>query len=372
VAKYGSNALFETVYKFGDIPIMNYTKGLLPGCEKLFSRNYIDNMLVRDTSCWGCTVSHNKVIRLKGGVYEGREIEMPEYEIVAAWGSMIGVTDPTVPPVLGELCDRLGLDSLACGNAVAFAMECFEKGIITRDDTEGLELKFGNHDAAYQIIEKIAKRQGFGALLADGALWAAERIGKGSEKFVVHVKNMALPMHDHRAFWGYALQYAVGSAGPVHEGGPIGLEMSGSLPRFSTKDKAQAVKQGQSLKLFGDNLGVCRYGTTGVPQDLMVRTLSAATGLQLTLSDAEQSVMRALNIKRAFNVRNGLTPEDDTLPHRYIADPPKEGGAQGSAVNIKPMVQDYYELMGWDKKTGKPYRKTLEALGLEKVAEDIW
>jgi len=370
LSKYGSNALFEPLSKFGDLPIMNYTRGVLPGYENLFAKNYIDHMWVRDVTCWGCTVAHNKIIRLKGGAYEGREVEMPEFEIVVAWGSMIGVTDPTVPPVLGDLCDRQGLDSLASANAVAFAMECFEKGLITREDTGGLELRFGNHEAAYQAILKIAKREGIGALLADGAARAAERIGKGSENFVVQVKNMALPMHDHRAFWGYALQYAVGSAGPVHEGGPLGLEISGVLPRFSIQGKARAVRQGQTEKLFGDSLGVCRFGS--VPSNLMARTLSAATGLDFTPPDVEKSVMRALNLKRAFNVRNGLTPQDDTLPRRYTADPPSEGGAQGSAVNIKPMVREYYEVMGWDLKTGKPYRKTLMDLGLHDVAEDIW
>ena len=372
LAKYGTNVVFGPLYICGDVPIMNYTRGVLPGYEKLLGENYIDNMLKRNVSCWGCTIAHNKVLELKGGVYEGQECEMPEYEIVAAWGSLIGVTDPTVPPVLGELCDRYGLDSLDTGNAVAFAMECFEKGLITKDDTDGIELNFGDHEAARQMIEKIAKREGFGSVLANGTMRAAERIGKGSEKFVVHVKNMALPMHDHRAFWGYGLQYAVAGAGPVHEGGPMALEMSGRLPRFSIEGKALAVKQGQMARFFCNNLGICAFGMAGVPTELITKTFSAVVGFDFTPADAEKNAMRAANIRRAFNIRNGLTPDDDTLPHRYVAEPLDEGGAKGSAINIKPMVREYYELMGWDHKTGKPFRKTLEELGLENVARDLW
>jgi len=372
-SKYGTGAMFEDLYKIGDIPIMNFTRGEIDGWEKLSGRNYIDNMVVKRTlPCWGCTVAHCKLLELRGGVFEGRECELPEFEITTAWGSLIGVTDPTVAAVGGEMADRLGLDSLAAANAIAFAMECYEKGLITTEDTDGIELKFGNWEAAFQMMEKIARREGFGAILADGAYRAAQHIRQGSEKFVVHSKGMALPMHDHRSAWGYAFQYAIGSAGPVHEGGPIFAEMSGKLDRFSTKGKAEAVRAGQITRLFTNNLGVCYFGTFGVSMELMCKTLFAATGFDFNTSAAEKHVMRAVNLRRAFNIRNGLVPEDDDLSDRYTNQPPAEGGAKGSAINVKPMRQEYYDLMGWDQKTGKPFRRTLEELDLEDVAKDLW
>lgn len=372
-AKYGTVVNFGPLYKIGDIPIKGYTCGEIEGWEKLTGENYIDNMVVKKTiPCWGCSIGHCKVLELKGGAFEGRECELPEYEIAAAWGSFIGVTDPTVAAVGGETADRLGLDSLPASNAIAFAMECYEKGLITKEDTGGIDLRFGNWEAAFQMLEKIARREGFGAILADGNYRAAQYIRKGSEKFVVHSKGMSLPMHDHRAAWGYGLQYAVASAGPMHEGGPLGLEMSGKLKRLSTEGKAQAVKDGQIMRLFVNALGVCLFGTWGVSMDLMCKTLSAATGIDYTPADASKCIMRAVNLKRAFNIRNGLVPEDDTLSDRYVNQSPPNGGAKGSSINIKPMVREYYDLMGWDQKTGKPYRRTLVELGLEDVAKELW
>jgi len=373
VSKYGTGRQFEAQYKIGDIPIKNFTRGEIDGWEKLTAQNYVDNMAVlKRITCYSCTIAHNKLLELKGGVFEGRVCELPEYETSVAWGSLIGVTDPTVAAVGTEIADRLGIDSLAGGNAVAFAMECYEKGLITKKDTDGLDLKFGNYEAAFQLMEKIANKEGFGEILANGAYRAAEHIRQGSEKFVVHSKGMALPMHDHRSAWGYGMSYAIAPAGPIHTGGPFGAEMSGALDRFGVKGKGAAVRAGQIPRLFATNMGVCIYGTFGVPMDLQCRTIAAAIGMDFTPEDAAKNVMRYLNLSRAFNIRNGLVPEDDTLSYRYTDDPPPDGGAKGSAINIKPMVREYYDEMGWDHKTGKPYRRTLEDLDLADVARDLW
>ena len=209
---------------------------------------------------------------------------MPEYEILGAMGSNIGVTDPTVAAKGGELLDRYGLDGLGTSNVIGFAMECYEKGLISKEDTGGLDLKFGNYEAAFEMVERIAKREGLGNILADGPVRAADYIGKESHKFIVHVKGMPIPMHDHRSAWGYALQYAIGSAGPAHEGGPLGLEMSNAIPRFSIEGKAKVVKTGQEFRCFINTLGVCSFGAAGVSQTLVAETVSAATGLDI---DAE-------------------------------------------------------------------------------------
>jgi len=371
LSKFGTAGIVSAVYAIGDLPIKNWSRGTLEGWEKLSGEYIIDNMLKRNTTCPSCTIAHTKLLELKGGVFEG-ECKMPEYEILVAMGSNIGVTDPTVAAKGGELLDKYGLDGLGVSNVIGFVMECYEKGLINKKDTGGLDLKFGNYEAAFEMVGKIAKREGLGDILADGPVRAADYIGKESHKFIVHVKGMPLTMHDHRAAWGYALQYAIGSAGPAHEGGPLFAEMTNILPRFSIEGKAKAVKIGQELRCFINTLGVCSFGATGVSQTLMAETVSAATGLNIGAEDASIIGRRLINLRRAFNIRHGLTPEDDTLPYRYLSDPPPDGGAKGSAVPIKPMVYEYYNLMGWDLKTGKPYRKTLKELGLEDVAEDLW
>ena len=370
-SKFGTAALMSGVYAIGDLPIKNWSQGTLDEWEKLTGEYIIDKMLKQHTTCPSCSVAHTKILELKDGAFSG-ECKMPEYEILVAMGSNIGVADPTVAATGGELLNKLGLDGLGASNVIGFAMECYEKGLINKGDTDGIDLKFGNYEAAFEMIHNIAKRGGFGNILADGPVRAADYIGKESQKFIVHVKGMPLPMHDHRAAWGYALQYAIGSAGPGHEGGPLSAEMSNILPRFSIKEKAKAVKEGQEWRCFVNTLGICVFGATGISQEFIGDTVSAATGFKIGAGGVSTISRRLVNLRRCFNIRHGLRPEDDTLPYRYLSDPPPDGGAKGSVVPIKPMVYDYYKLMGWDLKTGKPYRKTLEELGLKDEANDLW
>lgn len=368
--KFGT-AVLVNGYILGDLPIKNWSQGMLEGWENLKGENIIEKMLKKHTTCPSCTLAHTKLLELKDGVFSG-ECELPEFEMLVAMGSNIGVTDPTVAAKGTELADRYGLDGLGLTNVLGFAMECYEKGLITKEDTGGLDLKFGNWEAAFQMMEKIVRREGLGDILADGPVRAAAYIGKGSDKFIVHVKGMPLPMHDHRSAYGYALQYAIGSAGPAHEGGPVAIEHAGTLPRFAVQGKAAAVKSGQELRCFINCLGICVFGSIGVPFDKMTETLYAATGLNLTEAEARKTAIRLINLRRAFNIRHGLVPADDTLPDRYTMQPLADGGAKGSVVPIKPMVYDYYKVMGWDMKTGKPYRKTLVDLDLKDVADDLW
>lgn len=369
--KFGSAVLFGMGYPKGDIPIKNWSQGTLEGWEKLTGEYIIEKMFKRHTTCPSCTVAHGKILDLRGGAFSG-ECELAEYEMLVAMGSNIGVTDPTVACKASELLDKYGLDGLGITNVIGFAMECYEKGLITKEDTGGLDLQFGNWEAAFEMIERIVKRQGLGNILADGPVRAADYIGNGSDRFTMHVKGMPLPMHDHRSAWGYALQYAIGSAGPAHEGGPVALEHSGILPRFSIEGKAAAVKKGQELRCFLNSIGVCVYASEGVSYKLIADILSATTGLNLSENEARKIAIRSINLRRAFNIRHGLVPEDDTLPARYTLDPPPDGGSKGSIVPIKPMVYDYYNLMGWDLKTGKPYQRTLTNLDLENEAADLW
>jgi len=371
MASFGSAVGLAGNYKSGDLPIKNWSEGTLEGWDNLTGQNLVQKWFKRHVTCPSCTAAHDKSLEITKGEFKG-EYTLPEYEICAAMGSNIGVTDPAAVVKGGDLLNRYGLDGLGASNVIGLVMECIEKGLVTKEDIGGLDLTFGNYRAAWQMIEVISKRNGFGGIMADGPVRTAEYIGQGADKFVVHVKGMPMVMHDHRAFWGYALQYAIGSAGPAHEGGPKYDERSGVIPRFSTEGKAQLVKQGQEHRCVLNSLGICSFGAEGGTLDQLAEVLSACNGIEFTADELRTIGMRQVNLRRGFNIRNGLVPEDDTLPYRYTNVAPPDGGAEGKTVPIKPMVHEYYNIMGWDLKTGKPYRKTLIDLGLEDVAEDLW
>jgi aldehyde:ferredoxin oxidoreductase len=368
--QFGTAGNLELIHSVGDLPTRNFSTGIFPEYRKLTGPDVIEKYFYKHETCWSCSLAHNK--KLKFETPSGTEIrEMPEYECLAAWGSNIGSSDVFGAVLCTDACDDHGLDSLETSTAISMVMECVEKGILSKEDLGGVDLRFGNWEAALQMIHNIAKREGFGDVLAEGAKRAAERIGNGAENFVPHVKGMSIPMHDFRGLWGYALQYAVGSAGPSHEGGPYQLEIAGQLKRMSIEGKANAVIEGQKTRFFYNNIGVCWFGTVGVPLELLVQALNAAVGEKYSIDEIKKISLRCANLRRAFNLRHGLTPEDDTLSARLL-EPPCDGPSKGSVVQIKPMVKEYYQRMGWDEKTGKPLIKTLKELGLEDLISDLW
>ncbi len=369
-SKFGTAGSLELFHSFGDLPVRNFTSGVFPSYPELTGQDIIEKYFHKHETCWSCSLAHNKKLKFEtpGGV----EIrEMPEYECLAAWGSNIGSSNVYGAALCTDACDDHGLDSLEASTAVSMAMECTEKGMLSKEDTKGIDLRFGDWEAALEMIHQIARKEGFGQVLGEGAKRAAERVGKGAENFVVHVKGMSIPMHDFRGLWGYALQYAVGSAGASHEGGPSRMEMAGELERMSTEGKAEAVIEGQKTRFFYNNVGICWFGTTGVSQELIVQALNAAVGGEFSLEEIRKISLRCSNLRRAFNVQHGLRPEDDTLSPRLL-EPPPDGPSKGSVIHIQPMVREYYEKMGWDEKTGKPSVETLQSLGLEDVISDLW
>ena len=369
-AQFGTAGSLELFYSFGDLPIRNFTTGVFADYKKLTGQDIIDKYFHKHETCWSCSLAHNKKIKFETPT--GIEIrEMPEYECLAAWGSNIGSSDVLGATLCTDACDDHGLDSLEASTVISMVMECVHQGILSKEDIGGIDLRFGNWEAALEMIDKIAKKEGFGEVLAEGAKRAAERIGNGAENCVTHVKGMSIPMHDFRGLWGYALQYAVGSAGPSHEGGPSRLEMAGELKRMSIEGKAEAVINGQQIRFFYNNIGVCWFGTTGVSLELIVQALNAAVGEKFSIDEVKTISLRCANLRRAFNIRHGLRPEDDTLSPRLLESPP-DGPSKGSIVRIKPMVREYYQRMGWDEKTGKPLIRTLRTLGLEDVIPDLW
>lgn len=328
-----------------------------PTAEKLSGDNVI-KYNVRSYGCYGCPVACGGLQKVASGPYavEGHK---PEYETLAAFGSMVLNDNIESIIYLNHICNNYGLDTISAGGTVAFAIECYENGIITKKDTSGIALKWGDHKAIVEMTEKLAKREGFGDVLADGVKVAAEKIGKGSEKYAMHVGGEELPMHDPRLLRGYGgqpnrlgLMY-IGDATPARHTQSTGV--------------GYAV-QAAGLCSFGSFLG---SAGENLPQ--LKDFTNAVTGWNLIDSDILIIGNRIATMRQAFNVRAGFKPSDFKLPDRVLGKPPlKSGPLAGVTIEPEKQVEEYFKSMDWDVKTGKPSRKKLEELGLEDVAKDLW
>lgn len=378
ISEYGTAGEIELFYSLGDMPIKNWSLGEWEGAEKLTGQ-YLAAIGSRiPDSCFGCSLKHRYHIIIKDGPYKGEYAGNPEYELCASLGSLCLIDDIAVVVKAAELCDKYGMDGIACGNVIAFAMECYEKGIISKEDTDGIELKWGEPEAFLTMIEKIAKREGFGNILAEGVKRAAEKIGKGAQDFAVHVKGVSPQMHDPRSGVSRGLGDAIATGmddGNISEWGGPDPELGYMRPldRFAAKNKAEYVIKRQARWIWLDGIGGCNFATMGVSFKLQAQTLSAATGWEppMTVEDIIKIGDRITNLRRCFGIKSGWTPADDTLPKR-LQEPVPNGGAKGVVVPLKPMLEEYYKLRRWDPQTGKPSREVLEELGLENVARDMW
>ena len=289
----------------------------------------------------------------------------------------------------------MGMDSITAGMAIAWAMECYEKGIITKKDTGGIEIDWGDAHLISELIRKIAGREGFGDLLAEGPLRAAERLGKG-EEYVLHVKGQPAVGCDQRSKKGSALSFATSSRGADHlRGLPVAEAWIGTMPSeqqqklfgvlrigeaTSTVGKAQLVIWNEHICAVADSLEICKFPTgwcfllNGLRFREFSQLLSAATGIDTTENDMVKAGERIINIERAFNVREGCGRKDDDLPKRWIREPLPSGPFKGHCVTpeeLKMMLDEYYELRGWDVPTGLPTKEKLEELNLRDIAEKL-
>ncbi len=368
--KYGTSMLFNLLPKVGMVPAKNLTTNIYPDLTK-FSREYYGNRYeMKRHPCWACPFEHTQFVKITEGPYAGLETKDPEYECSAAWGPLIGNNDFGAALMLCDVTDRLGFDCNEAGWVIALAIECFEKGILTEKDTDGLKMTWGNVEAVRAMLYKMAGREGFGDVLAEGVMRAAEKIGGEAPNMGVYVKKGHTPRgHDARARWSDILDYATGGVG-TSESNPVTV-----LEPFSAEGAAEAVYRGK-VREFVDSLVVCNIVTMtylGEEVGHLVEMLNAVTGWDFTNEEAVQMSLRATNLFRAFNIRHGLTPELEEPSPRY-GSAPVDGPVKG--ISIMPhwnqMLDKYYELMGWDRESGKPLPQTLKNLGLEAVIPDLW
>ncbi|MDI7277970.1 MAG: aldehyde ferredoxin oxidoreductase C-terminal domain-containing protein, partial [Anaerolineae bacterium] len=310
--------------------------------------------------------------------------EGPDFETIYAFGSCVGIADADPIIAADRLADELGLDTISAGVTIAFAMELFERGILTLEETDGIDLRFGNDGALIGLLRKMAFRDGLGDLLADGSLAAAKKIGRGAEKYAMHVKGLELPGYDVRGLKAHGFSYATAYTGADHCRGYAFQEVFGvpspwEVDRLSIEGKGKLTMWNQDIRASTlDSAPMCAFLIDmAFPFTACQNTaalMEAVTGLAFTPEEVMKVGERINNLARAFNVREGFTRADDTLPERLMTEPLKAGGSKGQVISredLDKMLDEYYSLRGWDVRTGIPTRARLTDLGLAYVADAL-
>jgi aldehyde:ferredoxin oxidoreductase len=357
------------------LPTHNFFSATYEGYRKINGDAMEKNTKVADRACFACPIACGNFTVIKDGLHKGVGVEGPEYETASMIGSncMLSTMEDVI--YANYLCDNLGLDTISAGNVVAFAMECYERGIIKKSDLNGIELKFGNTHAVFDFLEMLAKREAIGDLFAEGVKKASEKLGKGSEKFAMHAKGLEISGYDVRKAQAMGLAYATADIGGHHNRAwAISYDIEVGRENYD-KDKVEKVIYLQHARPLFDLLGTCRFQwlETDIELDTYARFYTAATGIKMTLEDLLRASERIYNLTRAISIREGLTSKEDWLPERSFADPIPEGAVKGATLDegkFKKMVKTYYKLRGWNEK-GMPTPEKLEELGLKDVSEGL-
>jgi aldehyde:ferredoxin oxidoreductase len=384
---FGTNMVSDMVNIRGGYPTRNWQEGVFEQIEEVNGQALTDKVFVKGVSCFACPIACGRGTEIKEGSWEGNHGEGPEYETVNTFGAMCGISDLNAITMANYLCNEYGLDTISAGSTIAFAMECYEKGILNKAMTGGMELKFGDEKLIVDLIHKIARREGIGDLLAEGTKRVSEKLRQGSEHFAMHVKGLELPAYDPRAAKITGLGYVTANRGGDHitayVQGPTFIDTPFLIVEDSKiedpfvvnpKEAKVVVDLENALTMF-DCIGACKFMGILLPAEEYVDLIAAATGWNLGVDDFRKSGERIYNLMRVFCVREGITREADSLPKRLMEDPLPEGPAKGMVIekDMLELLKDaYYEIRGWDKKTGKPTVEKLKELELDDLIEDIW
>ena len=360
---------------FGDLSLKNWQEGSWPeGALAISGQTIRETIWSRDTHCFACPVGCGKAIEVKEGPYAGTWGEGPEYETLAGFGGNLLIDDLPALVTINTRCNELGLDTISTAAVIAFATEAMERGLISPHDAGGLRLAWGEPEPVLALVEQIARREGLGALLAGGVRAAAAQLGPEAQAFALHVKGLEMPYHDPRAFVDMGLNYATASRGACHLEAlsywrGYGIEwpgwQEGPRDRFASDEASvQLAIAFQDFVGTYNPLGLCKFIVKGGMEPARtVELVNGATSWDWTADDLMRVGERLFNLKRLINLRLGVTQADDTLPHRFLAEPRPSGTAAGVLPDLEWMLPRYYELRGWDAE-GRPTRERLEGLGL--------
>lgn len=359
--KMGTNELVDGINSLGFMANKNFTEGTSLSAANITGTAMVRDVVFGDVSCYGCNIVCGKNTQVLSSKYGKVRIEGPEFETLTLLGTNTGVYDWEHILRATQIFDEYGVDTMSGGSAVALAMECYEKGIITDEDTDGIKLHFGNGEALCQVAELIGQRKGIGAILADGSLAAATKWGV--PELAMQVKGSDFAAYDPRGAKGMGLTYATSPKGAHHMIAPtFGVEIAQNN-RFSEEGKAALVRETQFFMAIVDSMALCSSMRFALNLGKQLQFISAVTGWDLNEQEAMVIGERILNVERMFNVREGFSRKDDTLPKRFLEEPLKEGSSQGQVVNLEKMLNEYYELMGWNQE-GIPTAERLGKLGI--------
>ena len=376
---YGSSGDILETNEAGMLGTRNYQEYQLNDAEKIDGRQ-LNRFVTKKRKCHRCPISCKADIELKDGRYKGFKGGRPEYETIIDLGALCGLTDAEALIYLSNLCNMLGIDTISTGSVIAFAMELYQRGILTRKDTDGLELKWGDAQSMETIIHQIANREGLGDTLSKGVRKAAEIIGRGAEKYAYHVKGVELYGGDPRGMMGIALAYAVSMRGgdftsvyPVPE---FRYTAEKAEKEFGTRDvvdftatggKGAMVKKCMIVSAVIDSLGLCKVPVLSVTGDFSLnmeaKLLQVIMDFDLSPQDLFMIGERIVHMEKIINLRQGSSRADDNLPELFLKTPLKKGPIQGRTVDLEPMVRAFYHEMGWDK-LGHPTQSVLTKFGL--------
>ncbi|MBC7263855.1 MAG: aldehyde ferredoxin oxidoreductase family protein [Chloroflexi bacterium] len=345
-----------------DVPVKNWNVEAIEWREQgeKISGQAMENagLVVGRTSCYRCPIACRRIVQVDESAWQVSKSAGPEYETVGSLGAMLMIDDPRVLCKANELCNRYGIDTISCGGTVAWAIEAYERGILSKEDTDGLELRWGDGQVLLELIERIAYRRGIGNILSYGSRAAAKQVGGGSEVFAIQVKGLELAMHHPRAMRGLEISYATGARGASHnEGGTVHDEVS-------LKERAALIARSVDRALINASAVFCHFTVGPLSDKRVAEVLTAVTGHNYVQDDIYQIGSRIWHLRRAFNMRHcGIGSEADTLPPRVVAQLPAD-------TPFDDLLAAYYHARGLDIR-GVPIRRTLENLGLKDVADDL-
>ena len=379
--QYGTPAIMERCLMVGDAPVRNWG-GIATDYPdvKLIAADAVKGEQERPWGCWRCPIACGGHMKASTGEYQyAAGAHKPEYETLAMFGSNCMNTNLASIIKANDICNRAGMDTISAGGAIAFAIECYENGILTKSDTDGIEMTWGNHRSIIAMTEKLARREGLGDILADGIKKAAERIGKGSEEFAIHIQGQEVPAHDPKAGKTFGGTYRLDATPARHtQGGDGG--MGPVNPPGPNYDRNSWSGRGEARRIFSSwhhattATGICDFGIGALPtMESFMDMMRAVSGWDLTVEELVKTGERIGNLRQSFNIREGLNLLKYNMPGRIVGVPPKKAGpTAGVTVDEETLDREYLIAADWDLKTTKPSKNKLLELGLENVAKELW
>ncbi|MGQ9459782.1 MAG: aldehyde ferredoxin oxidoreductase family protein [Candidatus Bathyarchaeaceae archaeon] len=372
---WGTAGMVSVMNDIAALPTRNWQQATFELANNIGAEYLKGHYWVKTISCAYCPIGCDHISMIKDGPYGGT-VASVEYETIYSLGSQCGIGYYPAIVKATDLCDRLGIDTISTGVTIGWAMECYEKGILSKDDTGGIELTFGNHEALIEMVKKIAYREGIGDLLAGGVRAASQKVGKGSERFAMHNKGLEYPGYDLRGLKACVLGFNTSTRGGCHlRSSMYDFDVKGKVNRFKAdRDFGRMTKEREDLWAIVDSLIICKF-LRGVCSnyDKFAELYTLVTGIKMTANKLQMAGERIYNLEKAYNIREGWTKKDDYPSPRIMNDPIPSGVAKGSFVSKKEfetMLSAYYDFRGWTS-DGIPTQKKLIELGLNRVAKDI-